>query len=217
MKTNIEVSSLTLLPSCPLFHISFFGTMICSAIPLANLEATCLFSSLLLGSSVLNHVWPFATPWTVAHKAPLSMGFPRQEYWSGLPLPSPGDKHDPGIKLVSPASAGRVLTKTMAYSSHVADTGSKIDLFAGMVLEQIGNSPPITGAWFLASTYPFKSNLPSSRQVCSSSSSSLPSMPNLAHKKASNHRTRHFFPLTIFNTISLGEITTVKSFKEVPC
>ena len=110
MKTNIEFSSLTLLPSCPLFHISFFGTMICSAIPLANLEATCLFSSLLLGSSVLNHVWPFATPWTVAHKAPLSMGFPRQEYWSGLPLPSPGDKHDPGIKLVSPASAGRVLT-----------------------------------------------------------------------------------------------------------
>ena len=105
----------------------------------------------------------------------------------------------------------------MAYSSHFADTGSKIDLFAGMVLEQIGNSPLITGAWFLASTYPFKSNLPSSRQVCSSSSSSLPSMPNLAHKKASNHRTRHFFPLTIFNTISLGEITTVKSFKEVPC
>ena len=52
----------------------------------------------------------FATPWTVVPRAPLSMGFPRQEYWSGLPLPSPGDKHDPGIKLVSPASAGRVLT-----------------------------------------------------------------------------------------------------------
>ena len=40
----------------------------------------------------------------------------------------------------------------MAYLSHFADTGSKIDLFAGMVLEQIGNSPPITSAWFLAST-----------------------------------------------------------------
>ena len=37
----------------------------------------------------LSHVWLFATPWTAAHQAPLSMGFSRQEYWSGLPLPSP--------------------------------------------------------------------------------------------------------------------------------
>ena len=41
---------------------------------------------------------------------PLSMGFPRQEYWSGLPFPSPGDLPDPGIELVSPASAGRFST-----------------------------------------------------------------------------------------------------------
>ena len=39
----------------------------------------------------------FATPWTVAHQAPLSMGFPQQEYWSGLPFPSPGDLPNPGI------------------------------------------------------------------------------------------------------------------------
>ena len=39
----------------------------------------------------LSHVWLFATPWTVAHQAPLSMGFSRQEYWSGLPCPSPAD------------------------------------------------------------------------------------------------------------------------------
>ena len=45
----------------------------------------------------------FATPWTVACQASLSMGFPRQEYWSGLPFPSPGDLPDPGVKLVSPA------------------------------------------------------------------------------------------------------------------
>ena len=44
-----------------------------------------------------------ATPWTVARQAPLSMGFSRQEYWSGLPLPSPGDLTDPGIEPVSPA------------------------------------------------------------------------------------------------------------------
>ena len=48
---------------------------------------------------VLSGVWLFATPWTVAHWAPLSMGFPRREYWSGLPFPSPEDLPDPGIKL----------------------------------------------------------------------------------------------------------------------
>ena len=47
---------------------------------------------------LLSCVWLFATPWTVAYQAPLSMGFPRQEYWSGLPFPSPGDLPDPGIK-----------------------------------------------------------------------------------------------------------------------
>ena len=45
----------------------------------------------------------FVSPWTVAHQAPLSMGFSRQEYWNGLPFPSPGDLPDPGIKSGSPA------------------------------------------------------------------------------------------------------------------
>ena len=45
----------------------------------------------------------FETPWTVAHQAPLSMGFPRQEYWSELPFPSPGDLSNPGIEPASPA------------------------------------------------------------------------------------------------------------------
>ena len=45
----------------------------------------------------------FATPWTVAHQAPLSREFFRQEYWSGLPFPSPGDLLDPRINLESPA------------------------------------------------------------------------------------------------------------------
>ena len=52
----------------------------------------------------------FATPRTVARQAPLSMGFPRQAHWSGLPFPSPGDLPDPGIKRTSPASAGRFFT-----------------------------------------------------------------------------------------------------------
>ena len=50
-----------------------------------------------------NCVQLFATPWTVAHQSPLSMEFPRQEYWSGQPFPSLGDLPDPGIKFRSPA------------------------------------------------------------------------------------------------------------------
>ena len=53
--------------------------------------------------SSLSRVWLFATPWTVAHQALPSMGFSRQEYWSGLPFPSPGELLDPGIEPGSPA------------------------------------------------------------------------------------------------------------------
>ena len=52
----------------------------------------------------------FATPWTVAHQAPLSMGFARQEYWSRLPILSPGDLPNAGIEPMSPALAGRFST-----------------------------------------------------------------------------------------------------------
>ena len=51
----------------------------------------------------LHHVQLFVTPWTVIRQAPLSMEFSRQEYWSGLPFPSPGDLPDPGIEPRSPA------------------------------------------------------------------------------------------------------------------
>ena len=44
----------------------------------------------------------FVTPWTVAHQAPLSVGFSSQEYWSGLPFPPPGDLPDPWIEPMSP-------------------------------------------------------------------------------------------------------------------
>ena len=52
---------------------------------------------------LLSHVQLFVTPWTIAHHVPLSMGFSRQEYWSGLPFLSPGDLPDPGIEPGSPA------------------------------------------------------------------------------------------------------------------
>ena len=56
---------------------------------------------LLFSCSVTSH--SFETPWTVARQAPLSKGFPRQEYWSGLSFCSPGDLPDPRIKPASPA------------------------------------------------------------------------------------------------------------------
>ena len=55
---------------------------------------------------VPSHVQLFATPWIVAHQAPLSIGFSRQEYWRRLPLPPPGDLPDSGIEPTSPELAG---------------------------------------------------------------------------------------------------------------
>ena len=58
----------------------------------------------------LSHVRLFATPWTVAYQASLSMEFSRQEYWSGFPFPSPWDLPNPGIKPGSPALEADALT-----------------------------------------------------------------------------------------------------------
>ena len=64
------------------------------------------------GGSVAKSCPTLVTPWTIAHQAPLSMGFSRQEYWSGLPFLSPGDLPDPGIEPVSPAlQADSLLTE----------------------------------------------------------------------------------------------------------
>ena len=68
--------------------------------------------------SCFSHVQLFATPWTVAHQAPLSIGFSRQEYWSGLPCPPPGGLPHPEIKpasLMSPALAGRFFTTSTTW------------------------------------------------------------------------------------------------------
>ena len=58
----------------------------------------------------LSRVRLFETPWTVAYQASLSMGFSRQEYWSGLPFPSPGDLPDPGIERGFPTLEADALT-----------------------------------------------------------------------------------------------------------
>ena len=62
-----------------------------------------LFSHLVVPDS-------FMTPWTIVHQAPLSMGFPRQEHWTGLPFPSPGDLPNPGIEPASPTLEGTFFT-----------------------------------------------------------------------------------------------------------
>ena len=66
---------------------------------------------------MLSRVQLFATPWTVAHQAPLAMQFPRQEYWSVLPSPPPGDLPDSGIKPMSLLS--RALQEDSLPLSHV--------------------------------------------------------------------------------------------------
>ena len=79
---------------------------------------------------LLSHVQFYATPWTVAYQASLSMGFPRQEYWSGLPLPSPEDIPTPGIEptsLASPILAGIFFT-TVPPKKYFLLVLSKIDL-----------------------------------------------------------------------------------------
>ena len=71
-------------------------------------------------SELLSHIWLFATLWTVAHQAPLSMEFSRQEYWSGMPWLLPGDLPDPGIKptsLTFPALAGRFFTTNATWDA----------------------------------------------------------------------------------------------------
>ena len=77
----------------------------CLKIDILALTITKAFLVITVVSEVksLSRVRLFVTPWTVAYQAPPSLGFSRQEYWSGLPFVSPGDLPDPGIESSSPA------------------------------------------------------------------------------------------------------------------
>ena len=79
---------------------------------------SCSFSRSVVFDSV--------TPWTVAHQAPLSTGFSRQEYWSRLPFPSPGDLPDPGIEPASPALARGFFTPEHQGSPVISEVGRLI-------------------------------------------------------------------------------------------
>ena len=72
-------------------------------------------------------VWLFVTPWTVAHQTPLSMGFSRQEYCSGLPFPSAGHVPNPGIKPISPALQANSLLSQPLGKASIYTTMHKIE------------------------------------------------------------------------------------------
>jgi len=95
--SNFEYAAAKSLQSCPTLCDPIDGSPPGSPVP-GILQARTLewvaisFSNAWkwkVKMKLLSHVWPLATPWTAAYQAPLSMGFTRQEYWSGLPLPSP--------------------------------------------------------------------------------------------------------------------------------
>ena len=104
---------------------SFLGAVhIIAAIGMIPLNVICISNmfSTTLGCvpSCFSHVQLFVTPWTVAHQAPLSIGFSRQEYQSGLPFPPPGDLPNPGIKprsLISPALVGGFFTTSATWEA----------------------------------------------------------------------------------------------------
>ena len=96
----------------PLYHYGILPRLFSESMHRTPASVLNTFSPLTLwilvttvcrGSQPLVIANSFATPQTVAHQAPLSMGFSRQEYWSGLPFPSPGELPDPGIEPASPA------------------------------------------------------------------------------------------------------------------
>ena len=91
-------------------------------ISLSNIDAEVKWSEV----NSFSRVWLFVTPWTVACQAPPPMGFSRQEYWSGLPFPSPGDLPDPGIEPTSPTLQVDALTSEPPGNKHRCRSLNKI-------------------------------------------------------------------------------------------
>ena len=101
---------------------------------------------------MLSHVRLFATPWTVAYQAPLSMEFSRQEYLSGLPFPTPGNLPHPGTKptsLASPVLAGRVFTTGTTWEVSIGTANRQTSLQrASLLTQMLKNLPAGQKTWF---------------------------------------------------------------------
>ena len=90
-----------------------------NSLPLSHLGSPVITTHACVLSH-LSHVQLFVTLWTIAHQAPLSMGFFRQEYWSGLPWPPPRNHPNPGTEpksIMSPALAGRFFTTSSTWET----------------------------------------------------------------------------------------------------
>ena len=115
--------SLKCIHSDLFFHVEWALLFHKQISPLSSLKNTVVDHDIVNSTCVLSHfrhVWLFVTLWTVAYQVPLSMGFSRQEYWSGLPCPPPGDLPDTGIKsisLKSHALAGGFFTTNAAWEA----------------------------------------------------------------------------------------------------
>ena len=95
----------------------------------------------------LSRVQLFATPWTAAYQAPLSMGFSRQEYWSELSFPSPEELPNPGIEpasLISPALSGRFFITTVIPKAHVKKDKHPLILFKSHCISWIKDTKVVT-------------------------------------------------------------------------
>ena len=113
------------------------------------MASVVLLASTFILVCMLSRVWFFATPWTI-HKAPLSMEFPRQEYWSGLPFASPGNLPNPGVEtacLASPALAGIFFYHWATLEGQINWLMNKI-AGVGLSLFLPSLSQPFSACWF---------------------------------------------------------------------
>ena len=131
----------------------------------------------------LSRVRLFATPWTVAYQAPPSMGFSRQEYWNGLPFPSPGDLPDPGIESGSPAFQADTLTSEPPGKPHIyaqfssVQSLSHVRLFAIPWIAARQASLSVTNSWSSLKLMSIESVMPSSHLILCSPLFLLPPIP----------------------------------------
>ena len=113
-----------------------------------NQIKTLAFKKVKVKMKSLSRVWLFATPRTVVNQAPLSMGFSRQECWSGLPFPSPGDLPDPGIEPQSPALQADSLRAEPQGKPKNTGVGS-LSLLQGIFPTQESNQGVLHCTWIL--------------------------------------------------------------------
>ena len=151
-----------------------------------------IFTQCVCVQSCFSCVWPFVTLWTVARQAPLSMGFPRQEYWNGLPCPFSGDLPGPGIEytsLMSPALAGGLFTTSSTWGAHI---------FINLDVISPNDSSALHLAKLLLHPFKFSSDIPSLRSFSNSAAQASQEHPGSRmslYKNFALYHSLHVFSL----------------------